>query len=344
MMRSAEVADVNAEPWDIEYRRFVREVEKKISNIAGLSYIEHAFDEINARLRDASYSAQSKDKWDPLVLFLYRHTEEAILEFDRDIDIVAKNSSARQKNVLLDFLKADQGEVRKYVAGKFEVYVKSRLLRLFGNSVELDYQLPNGRDADIRLSMDGKYYFLECSVRTDTDASISKWENGVRCGSEDPYSHCIDIYYKVFDKIAKNFDSKKSQMSEDYPNVLLISFYTPFSTLYEESIGVNWALEELFADQPSSRDFRGSLARWIDDKLCEAQGEGTISCTAEEMNDHRDSLFKALRKIGGIMLFDNRCQLKMARVNYLANEKNSLSHSEMAKVEAKFDVGPSWAI
>lgn len=325
--------------WSSEYRMHILDVEKKISVIPELNHLRPAFEEIYRNLIHDGFDTQPEGIWNSLVRFLYLYPEEVIMEFDRDIEEVMKRSSSEQRKALTNSLKADD---RKYVAARFEIFVKSRLYRLFGESVEFDYRLPNGRDADIRLSLDGRYYILECSVRTDTDESRRRWKNGIQCGSENPYSHCIDVYYKVFDKVAKDFNPKKSQMSEEYPNIILISFYTPFSTLYEEGIDVEWALNELFSDQPSSNTSKVSLPCWLDQKLEELRKEGKISNTAEEHDEICDGLFKELRKIGGIMLFDNRCQLKRSRINYLANESNRLSHSEMATLEACFSSGPSW--
>lgn len=327
-------------PWSSEYRKHVLEVDKKISAISDLKYLKLAFDEIHTRLRNGGFNSQPKEIWDSLIRFLYRYSEEAIIEFDKDIGVVMKHSSSEQRSALMNSLKADD---RKYVAGRFEVFTKSRLFRQFGDSAEFDYRLPNGRDVDIRLFLDGRYYFLECSVRTDTDESRRRWENGIRCGSENPYSHCIDVYYKVFDKIAKAFDPNKSQMSEEHPNILLISFYTPKSTLYEEGIDVDWALNELFSDQPSSNTSKESIPCWLDKKIVELGEEGILSSAPEEQDEIRDGLFRELKKIGGIMLFDNRCRLKKSRINYLANESNRLSHSEMAELEEYLSSCPSWA-
>lgn len=326
--------------WKDIYKKHFLESKNKLACIPQANHLKDAFTSIEKRLNNGGYELKRDHQWDPLALFIYRYPEESITEFESDIELVVRNSSSERKADILSFLESEEDRI--FVAGRFEIFIKSRLLRCFGHSVDLDYQLPNGRSADARIFMKKRYYFIECTVRTDTDESRQRFEAGIRHGFEDPYHHCKIFYEKVFDKVAKGLDPNRSQLSDIYPNLLLILFYTPFSGLSEEGPSINWALEELLGEQPSSRTFEGSLFNWLDERLPDLYGDN-LKNNLEEFNRRRDSLFASLRKISAIMLFDSRCKVSSSRINYCSNEMQKLSHLEMAMFDELFKNPPSWA-
>jgi hypothetical protein len=247
------------------------------------------------------------------------------------------------------------------------MFVKSRFLKE-GLIVELDYLLPNGKDADIRLEMDQKVFSLECTVITDSDEDRNTWdrfiadksalEKGILMrpgkydspGSRSPsdYYDCLRFYAKVYDKIAKHFDPEKSQMNENAANVLLISFYSPLAPLCPTSPGVRWALDELLADQPMSgarlKDSPPgitdiSLLAWLDFTAKDLHGKSRLDLN-RYCKDFR-KIVAAPRKIGGILLFQG-CSLKASRVNYNANERYNLSHHQIARLEKLVGTPPAW--
>lgn len=346
------------------YQDMLVVVRTKLAALPAGSYIRTALpDDQLEEIAKVVESAKLEDLrwgyWPPLFLFLARHSMPEIQSLDSDLDIVIRNSKQKHRQEITQFLNAQPQNDRLWTSGMFETFIKSRLLKEKGFRVELDWSLPNGRNADIHLEMEGRAFCLECTVITESDEDKEVWDRFmvakkvnedatlVRPGDFDlpeskgpsPYYDTLRFYAKLYDKLALGLDPRRSQMDEDVPNVLLISFYAPRAPLSATSPGVGWALDELLADQPKSgarlKDHPPgitdiSLVAWMNFTAYELHQKSRLDLTRYR-NDFPE-LIAAPRKIGGILLFD-WCRLKVSRINYNSNKGCRLSHYEIAALE-----------
>lgn len=336
------------------YLKMPQEVRQKLSSMLPTGYVRSALSdsyllEIEARIQREKSETLEWGYWPPLFLFVYRSPVTAIQSLENDLSLVIKRSS-RSPDELTDFLKAQPQDDRKWIAGLFEVFVKSTLLKKKGDGVILDRLLPSGRDSDVQIGMGSRQFRLECTVLTDSDEDRLVWDKYmeakkqddnatlVRPGRFDPPNakgpsldyDCLRFYAKVYDKLAERLDPTKSQLDENVPNVLLISVGTRLS-LGSTNPGIGWALDELFADQPKPRTSdRLSLSNWLDFYANELSSKGLLDLSNYQQLFHE--IVSAPRKLGGVLLFD-RCSLKCSRVNYNANPSCKLSHPEIAQLE-----------
>lgn len=353
------------------YEEMLAGVQDKLASLSEGSHIRSALpgerlEEISKRIERDRLGDLEWGYWPPLFLFIERHSISEIQAFENDIDLVVRDSKRKPASEITQFLKAESRDDRSWAGGIFETFVKSRFLKEKGLAVELDYGLPNGRDTDVRLEMAGKPFYLECTVITESDEDREAWDRFmeakkadanvvmVRPGEFDspnskspsPYYDALRFYAKVYDKIAKDLDPRKSQMGEDGPNVLLISFYSPRAPLSPTSPGVGWALDELLADQPKSgaklknhppgiKDI--SLLAWLDFTANDLYSKSRLESRRYSTDFHE--IVAAPRKIGGILLFES-CSLKASRVNYNAKEACRLSHHQIAELEELLDTPP----
>ena len=338
--------------------------EAHIRNAIKLENIKSLFEQIESKQADEL----EWHKWPPLFLFLYRHSISEVFALESDIALVFRHSSRKNQKNILDGLQAQSSKKRwegKWAGSLFEIFAKSLCLKERGLAVGLDYLLPNSSDTDIRMEMEGKRFHLECTVLTDSDEDREVWERFIEAKKADPeicltrpgpfdplkpkgpspYYDCLRVYDKVYDKIAKELDLNKSQLSEDAPNILLISFFSPYRHLSPTSPGVGWALDELFADQPKicadHPSFRNiSLIAWLTFTEKRLRQSGV---TLNPANDSQwfNKVIASPRKIGAVLLFD-RFLLKASRVNYNAKQECRISHHEMAKFEELFSFPPEW--
>lgn len=354
------------------YRDMVAAVREKLLCLPENGHIWRALparrvDEIAERIELSDIEDLKGARFPPLFSLLSCCSISAIREFEFDVCLVVDHSNRRSLAKITQFLKAGCQDDRDWVAGQFEMFVKSRFLKE-GLTVELDYLLPNGKDADIRLEMDQKVFSLECTVITDSDEDRNTWdrfiadksalEKGILMrpgkydspGSRSPsdYYDCLRFYAKVYDKIAKQFDPEKSQMNENAANVLLISFYSPRASLSPTSPGVGWALDELLADQPMSgarlKDSPPgitdiSILAWLDFTAKDPHRKSQLDLNRYYKDF--DKIVAAPRKIGGILLFE-ACSFRASRVNYNAYKRCSLSHHEIARLEKLVGTPPAW--
>lgn len=356
-----------------DLRELIANIREKLLSLPADGAIRTALtsekiDELAKRIEKHTPADLEWDKWPPLALFIYRRSISKVFALENDIALVFRHSSRKNQKNILDGLQAQSSTKRwegKWAGSLFEIFAKSLCLKERGLAVGLDYLLPNSSDTDIRMEMGGKRFHLECTVLTDSDEDREVWERFIEAKKEDPeicltrpgqfdppkpkgpspYYDCLRVYDKVYDKIAKELDLSKSQLSEDAPNILLISFFSPYRHLSPTSPGVGWALDELFADQPKicadHPSFRNiSLLAWLtftEKRLRQS------SVTLNPANDSQwfNKVIAAPRKIGAILLFD-RFSLKASRVNYNAKQECRISHHEMAKFEELFWVPPEW--
>lgn len=304
----------------------------------------------------------------PLFLFVEEHSREQIQAFEDDLDLILKSSDEKVQAEIHDLLRSGPNEDRKWDSRMFEISLKARLKRT-GEAVEFDYPLPNGRNLDIRMEIGGRKVNLECSVLSDSNEDRRVWDAYMEARNQNsnapapsrpggPYepqnplgpSHYYDavrFYEKVYDKLAQGLDPSKGQISPDSPNTLLISLRGVRSPLNSESLGIRWALDELFSVQPrpgystgSSGDrIDGTLVGWI---LFKIKGKGILDPMEAE------ALFQELmllpRRIGAIFLFDGMAYRGVSRLNYNADPGFELSHQEIVQLEKLMKMPPGWEV
>lgn len=341
------------------------DVDKKVSVLPSDGYIravlnkEH-LQEISEWIKSNNSNDLEWANWPPLFLYIMRNSEEEILSFENDIELVVKNSKQMEK--VTHFLSAKVDEARLWCGGLFELFVKSQFIKN-GLQIELDYILPNGKENDLKISIGDKTYYLECTVLTDSDEDIKVWDKFmeakkvdrsatlVRPGKYDEpnaktpslYYDCLRFYTKVYDKVAPMLNVEESQLLNNTKNVLLVSICASHSIL-THSPGVGWALDELLADQPrggfSPQGITDvSLSAWIEFTAKELMNSKKLDFA--KYDENFDKIISAPRRIGAILLF-NKCSLKEARVNYNAHKECKISHKEIAQIETGFDLLPSW--
>lgn len=354
------------------YWNMVASVREKLLRFPEDSYIRDALstdkiNEIVERVERSPVEDLEWAYWPPLFLFLDRRSVSEIKEFEDDVCLIVKHSKRKRASEITQFMKARSQDDRLWVSGLFETFVKSRFLKE-GLTIELDYSLPNGRNADIRLEMGEKPFCMECTVIIESDEDKEVWDRFlasrkadpntilVRPGKFDPpdskspspYYDTLRCYAKVYDKLTRDLDPKKSQMCEDAPNVLLISFYSPRAPLSPTSPGVGWALDELLADQPKSgmriKDYPPgitdvSILAWLDFTAEDLHHKSRLDL--KKFSEDFHEIIGAPRKIGGILLFE-LCSLRLSRVNYNAKGECRLSHQEIARLEKLLKTPPGW--
>ena len=277
---------------------------------------------------------------------------EDVRLIDKDLDLVIAKSKPEKAREIVGFLAASETDkIGTWYGGMFDVWSKCVIIRS-GLSAEFDRLLPNGRDHDIMLDLDGTKLNLENTVITQDDESLEVWDHFLSDKRSDPakvlirpgpycppnakgpspYYDTLRVYAKVFDKVAKQLNPGKSQFPEDEKNVLLLSFCGIGVNALSPS--VSWALDELFACQPRGK--RGgagkdiSLQAWIDFTADELIARGKIS--VEDHVGRFQDIFRALRRLSGVLLFADK-KLVAARVNYNADKSSRISHAEISKLE-----------
>lgn len=341
------------------YFGMLKDVEKKIATLPADNYIKKALiggtlKRIESKIHKLPVNELEPMYYPPLFLFLFRNDLPTIMALNKDILLIKENSSPKSFNNLIDFLESSEKEARKWSSGFFEVFIKARLLKKFPKShVILDKELPNGRNLDAALKLNDKWINFEVTILSSSDDDyyaynrfIEECKNNpdevlIRPGKYDaPNSKSPSLYYdefrvfrKVYDKIAdKKLDVDRSQMAPDEPNILLLLIGDAISVL-SDSMGIGWAFDELFADQPKSRI--NPLLRWIEVEY------GRLALGAKWYRKNYDKVVYAPRKLSGVVIF-NGCDGKIidSRINYNANSQHKISHREMAKIEEIFGKRP----
>lgn len=282
-----------------------------------------------------------------------------------DLDIVLKATAPEKKLPLTEFVRARMGECSKWRGGLFDLWVRATLLR-HGRSPEFDVPSNGERDTDVRLQLGNRHIRLENTVLTEDDESKKVFDRFVKAkkakliepdeplfrpGPFDPPNprglnpayKTVRLYAKVFDKLAKNLDPAKSQLADDEPNVLLLSFSGV--EVSPDMPGFGWALDGLFGAGWDSTIIDGidiSLRGWLE---FSCQGElngGRISQKQHGQRRHFSHLTAAPKRLSGILLFDDFRRVE-ARINYNAHERCRLTHAEMAELEGLFETVPEYA-
>jgi hypothetical protein len=301
----------------------------------------------NARLEDIEKKIAHSDAkdlewayWQPFFLFLKNASEAQINSLDDDLRVVLEKAP-QSEGQICQFLKDETDDDNPWLGGLFEVFVKAALLKSNFLTVEaLDWKLPNGRNIDAKVRIGQRMVGVEITTRGDSTAAKGLWEkhctevltkdrNQALCESQDAYAPGRWLYGTVFNKIAPGFDSTKSQLLPEAPNLLLIRLSSVISDLRPESPSIGWAVDELFAGRSSTDTSPISLREYLSRNL-------------SGQDDIVNELLAAPSQISGIFLFDHRCRLKVIRINSNARENCRLSHEEMAIFEKALVCSPDY--
>lgn len=338
----------------------INSVRAKIAVLGTKSHLAMSVpDEVLSRLEDRVRNTPASDLlfgyWPPAYGLIASTSLEDIRSMDDEIHLVIERSDPAKAKELVGFLRASEKEKNgAWYGGMFDIWSKGVVIRS-GLPAEFDRPLPNGRDHDIRLELDGVEWSLENTVITQDDESIEVWNHflvdkrsdpgralvrpGPYCPPHakgpSPYYDALRVYAKVFDKIAKNLDPDKSQFAVAEKNLLLLSFSGFGVDALSPAAG--WALDELFADQPrGKREGSGTditLEAWVDitARGLINRGKMDIDFFIERFAD----IISAPRRLSGIFLFDDK-ELVGSRVNYNADDASRISHREIAALEDLF--------
>ena len=267
--------------------------------------------------------------WQPFFLFLKNATEAEINAFDNDLQMVS-HQTPQGKSQVCKFLKDESENDSKWMGGLFEVIAKSALLKCDLLSVgALDWKLSNGKVIDAKITIGQRTVGVEMTTLGESETSKKRWQDHCEAIKEDSGESFYDrqdahtqgrrLFDKVYEKIAKGFKPTKSQLLPEAPNLLLIGFSPLISDLTPTSPSIGWALDELFASQPSQNTSLISLEAYLRHNRRVQAGD-----VAE--------LLSAPSQISGVLLF-HQCRLKVARINYNAREAYRLTHEEMTCFE-----------
>lgn len=293
--------------------------------------------------------------WPPLFMYAVRSEPGRLESLDAALRAVLDRTRPEKRAGMDSWLRADDSGVgvRTWRCGLFELVVKTRFL-VGATDVEFDAALPNGRDVDIRATVAGRSMYFEATVITESDEDQGVWtrfmaakandEHAVliRPGEHDtadakgpsPYYDTIRVYSKSYDKLAKKGDPAKCQVSDDYPNVILLSVWTGHGMPFTSSPGIGWALDELFADQPNAGALKTARPESADVAL--------YTFLQEAKPDRAIELLQSPRRLGAIATF-SETDFSYGRANYNAHRANQVSHVEKAAIEAIAGLPLTWA-
>lgn len=283
----------------------------------------------------------------PVFCFLLKDNKEIVTSLDGDMRLVI-NHTAVCKAQIVSFLKAGERQDREWLSGIFDLGIKARILSVVYNKcVKLEYpvEINSDKKCDAVINCKHRSYYIESTVlnQSDEDRAVhERWMNDIKKGGNrvlgrpgkfdqpnskgpSPYYDCWRTYVKVYDKLALDFDPQKTQMSSNGPNLLLLSNQGALGLM-----GVQWAIDELFIDQPAGKrngptDI--SLKAWLEHTAKER------NLLKETFNVKYNDLMSAPRKISGVLVFQDN-KLVHSQINYHA--KHKLTHREMSIFEEIF--------
>lgn len=319
----------------------VAKVQAKLNCLPNDSIIRQYFpdsrlDRISRKIADTICKNLEWASWQPLFLFLHESSSDRITSLEDDLRLLKAHTRQGEAKVC-EFLADENESTNPWAAGLFEVFAKAAMLKSDLVTVDsLDWRLLNGRDVDARVKVGERAICLEFTTLGESDAAKVRWQDHLEMAKEshnrvffegqDAYSPGRRLYGKVYDKIAPEFKLGKSQLSLDSPNLLLIGFFPLITDMTPSSPSIGWALDELFASQPTGDKSPISL-------------EAFLRCQPNNSTDVLEELLAAPSKISGILLFQG-CKLGEARINYNATKEFRLSHAEMALFEKLFSQLP----
>jgi hypothetical protein len=316
---------------------------------------DEVIDELRRRMAEYSNDAGLDWRVLPVIVgFLDSNSDDAINELDDDIALVAGAARDAQRIAATRFLRTRGDEhLGRWYGGLFETWAKATVVER-NELAQFDVPLPNGRNLDIVAPISSKPIGFECTVITQDDEDRLVWARFTeekkadptkrlsRPGPYDPpdakgpspYYSSLRLYAKIYDKLTRDLDPGKAQLADDQPNVILLSFagWGVDSTCP----GVRWALDELFANQPTAPRTAVasvSLLEWLEytgKRLAEAN-----RASASWLDDHFREILAAPSRVGAVMVFQGS-EFTSARINYNARPACAISHAEMAELERLF--------
>lgn len=326
-------------------------------SLVRLALSEDVLQQIEQKLRQRAPTDLLYDFWPPLYGLFCLRDSNAIAELDADLTTVARRLSSGKVPSLMQFLKTKEGKRHgDWYGGLFDLWSKATAC-VNGMDVELDRPLPNGRESDLCVKVNGRRFHIESTVLTEDDESAEVWRRfladkrvhpdkvlirpGPYCPPNakgpSPYYISLRFYAKVFDKLTQNLNPEKSQFADDEPNLLLVSCA---GMIRHDLPGIGWALDELFRAQPTMvrtiipEVFTDvSLDAWIDFRARELIQQRKLTATWYCDNSHE--VIAAPRRLGAIILFDG-CKLKNARINCNAHQSCAVTHKDMVQLEDLF--------
>lgn len=298
--------------------------------------------------------------WPPLLMYAMQpwHTPDQLALLDGDVTRLRDHPTGDPLHAI-SWLAASGTNAREWRAGYFETCMKIKALEIAtGNDaaeVAFDARLPSGRDADIKLSVDDRSYYLECTVITESDEDQkvqAAWLEArrsdpglrlVRPGPFDPpgskgpspYYDANRFYIKVFDKLQKGGDPVKTQTSDDSPNILLLSCWPNFGSPLPFSPALGWAFDELFGGQPNMGSIKEMPPNSSLDDI------SLLTFLRREWPATAHDLVACPSRLSGALFF-NCVGLQGGRINYNARDTHSISHLEMVFLESVFTPPRGW--
>ncbi len=226
----------------------------------------------------------------------------------------------------------------------FDAFVK-KSLSSFREIPDGQFHAEGERSYDKGIVVNGERVAVEASVLGETSADRARRDAIVEkqrlegstftTGSaytSDPYELILRVTEKFLDKVAKNGDIKKSQLVEDYANLLFIGL--PSLSAKSRDHDLSWALDALFSEAPWERvvtdgvkDVWSVLKRKVIDKKAADPNDPMAFDTFM-----KGPLWDRFKRVSGVVVFAE-CQFDFARVNYHCHPKNRISHSTMGAIE-----------
>ena len=292
--------------------------------------------------------------WPPLLPYAMMpwHSPQQLRLLDADVRSIRDHPTSDPMTAVR-WLAAKGADGRLWRGGLFETSVKARALAFATTredwTVAFDVPLPSGRNVDIVLTSGDRSYFLECTVITESDEDQEVHAAWTKARKKDPrlllarpgpfdtptskgasaYYDANRFYIKIFDKLQKDGDRSRTQTSDDYPNLLLLSCFPVFGSPLPFSPGLGWALSELFSRQPNMGSVKTMPPNSpVADISLLAFLRSVWPATALD-------LLECPGRLSGVLTF-NCLGLDGGRINYNANKAQQLTHLEMACLESIF--------
>jgi GMP synthase (glutamine-hydrolysing) len=162
------------------YRGRLASVREKLGHLAEHGYIrtamtEERLDRIEKRIETWEVSKLNTGHWPGIYLFIADRGADRLRALEEDVKLVLRSTTARKSSQVVHFMQVDGEEGSIWKSGVFELYAKSAALKSSAPKVNLDYDLPNGRDVDIMIELGERGFHLECTTLTDSKKDTKEW-------------------------------------------------------------------------------------------------------------------------------------------------------------------------
>jgi hypothetical protein len=343
------------------YIKYLLEQNKKVlSNVMALPMKSH----INMALQDILQNVKNKIEFEnendleyaeypPLYKFVESHSLRQLKDFDKCIDFVFNNSDNKEQTSITSNLRLNENRYREWFGWLFELYCKSVVVRKNRLNPNLKYINENGRNPDLKVEIKKRSFVIECTVSNFSQEDECEWDkylkelkidkNATLFQMRNPYRDKIRFYFKVFEKLAKNFNLNNTQLSFNFPNILLISLNL-LNTSLNSSPAINWALDELFSEvrrepEKDENKLDSSLDGWMLKHSRKLISDKQLD--ENYFRNNHNEIFYATKRISAIYIF-SRFSLVQSRINYNAHENHKICHGEAAVLDALFSKVPIW--